>query len=1079
MSPLLNRANISSTYGSKVAALRRQANASGGGGGGYSGPSGDAIFTTVGAAGWMCPAGVTAARVVVIGGGGSAGTGVGGGGGGAALKYYTNLVPGTNYQLTVGGGGNRNATTGNNGGTSEFQGPTTLTATGGAGGGSNSSPAQTERSAGGVGSGGDINGVGGKGYPSANMPVKGWSQNLVPSFINGTAGGAGGGAFGADNDWGGHGGAGSMYAGGGGGGGTDNELGGDGGVGGLLTLSEDGTGTQRGFGGGGGGTDGTHITGTNRDGSGGGTLGGFGGMYGGNAGEAKDSAHGGSGGNYTGSSGGEGGHGVGQQGGGGGGGSFGGGGACGRYTGNYGGGGADGLVYIRWGLDKDGTLVDDNYPVPTTISVPRMDKIYHTWGGNGSQAQAKAPFGIKAGDLLIIMEYGPDVTSSITGNIPTGFTKCSHHSEHAAVDQRMHYKVADGQESGVTFTGQTGSNNNMHFYVFRGQLPLYEVTEQGATSSNNQTGSGCTLSMTINQPSSPASPYVFSLWTAGNRGADACYISGTNPATTATGSDGFGGNGWYHNPSLDGKHSDEVQCFSWRLDDTSGGAVNRDVSWTYGSTSRNTSLAMKLNLTFQSGGGNNHDIIDNGLLHYWNATPNKTGADYVVDSVGNNTLTNKWGNSGYDGSDRGGGWTVPTTGTGWWQMDTAVSFSNGNPSPEFTFFWCGEKSQAPGWWMWPTNMDSNNFLGYDGNTLRLDSNGDVKADLSYSGMVANQLYCVYATMNKGGKMNWWVNGIFVGESTFNADWEFDGVSFNSIDRYDNSNSYQVGGKFYFAGFYNRALTPAEIKSNWNVHQTRLNYTPPAGQSVLTTAGNSTTWTCPQDVFSVHVVCIGAGGGWTDATGDTTITFGSVTLTAEGGKSRNTNASAGGGASGGDQNWTGGAGYSSSYGAGGGGAAGYSGNGQQGCGGTEYFANTYVAGSGSGAGGGSYTPHSGDGGGKIRGGGGVGMYGKGPDATDWSKGGSTAGLSGADASSHNGATYYGGGGGVTGLYGTRTGGGGGLCWKNNIPVVPGTTYNAYIGGGGNGGSEVGAGGEGVIRIIWGANRAFPDTNTADV
>ena len=66
MSPLFNRANVSSTYGSKVAALRRQANASSGGG---SIPDGDAVFIGGGSQTWTCPAGVTAARVVVIGGG--------------------------------------------------------------------------------------------------------------------------------------------------------------------------------------------------------------------------------------------------------------------------------------------------------------------------------------------------------------------------------------------------------------------------------------------------------------------------------------------------------------------------------------------------------------------------------------------------------------------------------------------------------------------------------------------------------------------------------------------------------------------------------------------------------------------------------------------------------------------------------------------------------------------------------------------------------------------------------------------------------------------------------------------------
>ena len=78
MSPLFNRANVSSTYGSRVAALRRRSNA---GPGGI--PDGEAIFVSGGSQTWTAPSGVTAARVVVIGGGGGAGSGAGGGGGGA------------------------------------------------------------------------------------------------------------------------------------------------------------------------------------------------------------------------------------------------------------------------------------------------------------------------------------------------------------------------------------------------------------------------------------------------------------------------------------------------------------------------------------------------------------------------------------------------------------------------------------------------------------------------------------------------------------------------------------------------------------------------------------------------------------------------------------------------------------------------------------------------------------------------------------------------------------------------------------------------------------------------------------
>ena len=404
MSPLLNRANISSTYGSKVAALRRQANIDDFGG---VIPDGDAVFYTPGnGQSWVCPAGVTAARVVVIGGGGSGGTNGGGGGGGASLKYYTNLVPGTTYTLDVGAGApENNVGNGQAGGTSKFYGPGGVNIEASGGNGGDSSSAIGNLANGGTGTGGDINGTGGAGFPSADDPYGSWYQNLVPLYNgktpNGINGGAGGGGYGSDNLHAGHGGCGSMYAGGGGGGGSDNEEGGDGGPGGELSI---GGYTQRAMGGGGGGTDGSHLSGGGgRNGSGGGTLGGYGGRYGGNAGEAKSDAHGGSGGNYGGSSGGTGGTGQGQQGGGGGGGSFGGGGAAGRYSGNgIGGGGADGLVYIKHGKDFDGTDVGAHYPVATTFN-GRLDLIHHTWRRDQSTATVNAPYGIQEGDLLIIM----------------------------------------------------------------------------------------------------------------------------------------------------------------------------------------------------------------------------------------------------------------------------------------------------------------------------------------------------------------------------------------------------------------------------------------------------------------------------------------------------------------------------------------------------------------------------------------------------------------------------------------------------------------------------------------------------
>lgn len=109
-------------------------------------------LTTAGSATWTCPAGVTRAKITVIGGGGSggvsgtSGAGGGGGAGGTAIKVFTNLVPGTAYNYTVGAAG----------GTSSFTGPGSVVvqATGGSNGASANAAAG---GAGGVGSGGDLN----------------------------------------------------------------------------------------------------------------------------------------------------------------------------------------------------------------------------------------------------------------------------------------------------------------------------------------------------------------------------------------------------------------------------------------------------------------------------------------------------------------------------------------------------------------------------------------------------------------------------------------------------------------------------------------------------------------------------------------------------------------------------------------------------------------------------------------------------------------------------------------------------------------------------------------------------------
>ncbi len=310
---------------------------------------------------------------------------------------------------------------------------------------------------------------------------------------------------------------------------------------------------------------------------------------------------------------------------------------------------------------------------------------------------------------------------------------------------------------------------------------------------------------------------------------------------------------------------------------------------------------------------------------------------------------------------------------------------------------------------------------------------------------------------------------------------------------------------------------------------------PVGQVAYTTAGTY-SWTAPAGVTSVCVVCIGGGdAGRADSTGGGDSYF-INTSTVKGGGATRSSGEARGGTYVGDGGGNGGG--SGSFMTGGGGAGGYSGNGGRG----GDYATSPTAGSGGGGGGGatysgtSSAPYSAGGGGgtSILGlgsngsagtagsnAGGIGGSGGGNGgfatsvATSGGQGGrkttdgttSTDGASGSAYSTSGGAggttgggqgggagsgTYacggggggaFGGGGGAGGE-GSRAGGGGGLGWKNNIAVTPGQNYTVVVGAGASAsstaGNGAGAGGaSGAVRIIWGAGRAFPSTNTGDM
>lgn len=265
---------------------------------------------------------------------------------------------------------------------------------------------------------------------------------------------------------------------------------------------------------------------------------------------------------------------------------------------------------------------------------------------------------------------------------------------------------------------------------------------------------------------------------------------------------------------------------------------------------------------------------------------------------------------------------------------------------------------------------------------------------------------------------------------------------------------------------------------------------PIGQAEFLDAGTY-SWTAPEGVTSVCVVCVGAGGGGRGSS------------------------SAGGGGCGGGLGWKNnitvvpGNSYTVVVGAGGARSTsiGFAG-------GDSYFINTSTVAGFGGAGGtsvanlngGSYVGDGGGNGGGVpspgiygAGGGGAGGYSdNGGNGGASSSSGSTGAGGGGGGGGGCGSADAAGGGGGTGIYGEGNNGAfGSGSGANSFPAqggsrgsggsyAPGSTTRPSTGGfpgGGGGGAdntgEHGPGADGAVRIIWGEDRSFPNNAEDDL
>jgi len=273
---------------------------------------------------------------------------------------------------------------------------------------------------------------------------------------------------------------------------------------------------------------------------------------------------------------------------------------------------------------------------------------------------------------------------------------------------------------------------------------------------------------------------------------------------------------------------------------------------------------------------------------------------------------------------------------------------------------------------------------------------------------------------------------------------------------------------------------------------------PIGEQEYTTTGTY-SWTAPDNVYSVCVVCVGGGGGGTSSNG-----------------------SGGNGGGGGGLGWKNnipvipGQSYTVAVGAGGTILNSTTTGLTAGSGGVSYFIDDQtVAGFGGEGGitrttslrsGGSFTGDGGGNGGNVQnsnstadatGGGGAGGYsGNGGNGASIDTAGSAGTGGGGGGGGAGGSADAAGAGGGVGLLGEGTSGAAGTYDENNGgpggggsggasgSQSPGSTSRPSTGGnygGGGGGAEItnenGPGAGGAVRIIWGLGRAFPSTNTS--
>ena len=277
----------------------------------------------------------------------------------------------------------------------------------------------------------------------------------------------------------------------------------------------------------------------------------------------------------------------------------------------------------------------------------------------------------------------------------------------------------------------------------------------------------------------------------------------------------------------------EIMEYSQAAKDSNWDYENVLIQYQY--TQQTTKLYLTYNYDISSSIGDVQEIIQDGLIHYWNVTPSYDATYLLTDSHGSIDATINQRNSdsyiingNFTTNDSSKGYVSIPAGN-WIELNSDISFDIGTSSENFTLF-IGVSFETLAFNYYGIagydNTDNKkNIILYRGNPNQIQFTEGLQeftADIDITHPLISSKWYVFCITFNNNNVNLYINDTNVGQSTLSVSESNDSIQFKKLlyGFFSNERTH-TGVDFAFAGFYNRALSQDEVFENYRVHAKRF------------------------------------------------------------------------------------------------------------------------------------------------------------------------------------------------------------------------------------------------------------------